>query len=372
MKKWIFLICILLPVQVWGGTGSAPSSDAGPILFAQKAMAMAGKHMDLDQDAACLTNARSSFLDKVPARAALDEVTRKTGISLGRGNLLLVHEPARSPLWMAFVSRRVPDRLVMVLISSGDSGPVCSSPVNIKVEAGTDFGLFNKEFGKKAFSLVTLANGWADHVPMEILDGALFHDHLCCGVFTGYFTAEYILAHMPLGEEEKYIYLGAPAWCQDDLIQTFLNLTPGKHGYGTMAYPWSRPWTTSEKAYPGLGGIIIRHNPRTGTGKAWVLGFDWQPRAFEQFLARPGFVLDWKKNPWLHVAYNRFFMQHLARPETFVSVVGTKEIENKADLQRLIRMGANPLEEILGPDPSWTEEFSSAKPNSPNKEKEKS
>lgn len=243
----------------------------------------------------------------------------------------------------------------MVMVRITARGPVTAGPLNIRVEKGTDFSPFNKVFGKEAFALVSLANGWADKVPFRLLAASRFHGHLCCGVFTGFFITRYILAHFPLTGSQDYIYLGIPAWCQDDLIIAGLNLTPGKHGYYTMSYPWNRPWQTGQKTYDNLGGIVIRRDSKSSGGKAWVLAFDWQTKAFRKFAGIGKTSLDWKNQPWLHVMYNRFFATRLDRPDDFVSVVAARTLDTSEEIQTLIRLGANPLEILLGPDPNWSE-----------------
>jgi formylmethanofuran dehydrogenase subunit E-like metal-binding protein len=133
----------------------------------------------------------------------------------------------------------------------------------------------------------------------------------------------------------------------------YLNLTPGKHGYYTMNYPWYRPWQTADQMYDKLGGIVIRFNSQENTGQAAVLRFDWHEDAFRDFVGEPELELDWKNQSWLHVWYNRFFLSHRNEPEYFISVIKTKDLQSKEDFDALVNLGANPLQEILGPDPSW-------------------
>ena len=47
-------------------------------------------------------------------------------------------------------------------------------------------------------------------------------------------------------------------------------------------------------------------------------------------------------------------MEHLDDPEFFVSVIKVQDLKDQNDLNRLIKLGANPLETLLGPDDSWT------------------
>lgn len=305
---------------------------------------------------ACLTNAGYVTYHGKSTLAVLDLLARKTSISVGKGNLLQVHNAINEPLWFAFIHKKSPRELFLTYIDASSATIKATPSLNVYVDINQSFDAFTNVLGDKTFALVTFANGWADKVPQDLLAGALWHDHLCSGVFSGLFTVNFIRNQLPLNDQDHYIYLGAPAWCQDDYICRVLNLTPGKHGYYTMAYPWSRPWTTSEKNYPKLGGIIIRFNSATKSGDAHLLQFDWREEDFKAFIGMPQLELNWGKNRWMHVCYNRFFMQYLAHPEKFVSVLKKKELTSQQDLNRLVDMGSNPLQEILGPDPQWVPE----------------
>ena len=310
-----------------------------------------------DTNMACLTNAGYVKYNGRSTRSLYDVISQNTAISLGKGNLLPVHTRWNETIWFAFVHKKSEKELLLTYITPNKHGISSTKPINVYVDKNQSFKIFKEVLGTKAFSIVTFANGWADGVPETLINSALFHDHLCCGVFSGYFTVNFIKKHIALKEKEKYIYIGAPAWCQDDYIITHLNLTPGKGGYHTMKYPWYRPWKTSEKVYEKLGGIIIRFDDIIHMGQACLLCFDWREDDFKQFVEMPDLKLDWKGQPWLHVWYNKFFLKHLDRPENFVSVLKIKELKNQNDLNRLIKMGTNPLEEILGQDKLWTSDL---------------
>lgn len=317
-------------------------------------LACEGLHIRADDpDMACLTNIGPAALNGRSTRPLFDILPGLAAVSIGRGNLLAVHDQEGAAPYFAFVRKKQNKALMMVLIRPSGQGLESTAAVDVHVDKGTSFKPFEAAFGKNAFALVTLANGWADGIPEVLMAGSLYHDHLCCGVFSGYHTANYIKQHIPLTEGEKYIYIGAPAWCQDDYLITALNLTPGKHGYYTMAYPWNRPWKTKDNTYDQLGGIVIRYNAVAATGSACMLRFDWHWDEFVQSLAMPGLKLDWRAHPWLHVCYNRFSMQHLDEPDYFVSVIKQTKLESKTDLDHLVNVGANPLAQMLGPDETW-------------------
>lgn len=354
MKHLIWILLVLATALPSGPARAADSVGTTDMEAVGTAVVNAAKKaLGPNTIQACLTNAQWARLENRPCHPLFDLFSRQAGVSLGNDSLLPLHGRWGEAPWAAFISRPGPDRLLMVLVRITSQGSDISGPLNVRVKGPTDFSSFEQAFGRQAFALVTLANGWADRFPHEILAGGLFHDHLCCGVFTGYFTARYILDRFPLSKGQAYTYLGVPSWCQDDLIISALNLTPGKGGYVTMAYPWNRPWKTGAATYENLGGIVVRRDGRTGGGQAWVLSFDWRFPEFRQYAGLREGPLDWKNQPWLHVAYNRFLAGRLDRPRDFVSVVKTARLETASEIQDLVRLGANPLEILLGPDTSW-------------------
>lgn len=324
----------------------------------EQAVTLATQRLKLsaDMERACLTNALSAVYRGKSTRRACDVLDRLFGVGLGRGNLLTVHEAAEEALWFVFVGKKGPGTLAMVRVGVDRDTLVVSDALNVYVGKETSFEPFQKAFGKKAFALVTLANGWADGVPWDLMMGGLYHDHLCCGVCSGYCTVNFIRTHLPLKDGQSYMYIGAPAWCQDDYIMGALNLTPGKHGYYTMNYPWSRPWNTGSGITGKLGGILIRYDRKKEVGTAHLLSFNWQEAEFKTWMGRPDMALDWKTHPWLHVLYTRFLMARADDSAHFVSVLKTLNLNGPSDLNRLTAMGANPLEQMLGPDKTWKKE----------------
>lgn len=359
MKTRFLMIALCLGLCL--GTGAVAASDKTDIQklgkqAIQKGLSVLKTGPD-DPMLACLTNAGYVSHQGRSTRILYDVISENSQISLGRGNLLVVHTRWDEKPWLALVRKVSETELMLTHTLLEPAGPAFSKPLNVRVNKGDSFERFKAVLGKKAFSLVTFANGWADGIPEGLMTGALFHDHLCCGVFSGYFTAKFIQARLPLATGQRYIYIGAPAWCQDDYLMRPLNLTPGKHGYYTMGYHWSRPWKTKDGVYPNLGGILIRFDGKRQTGQASLLCFDWREEDFKQFVGMPELKLDWQNQPWLHVWYNKFFISHLDSPEKFVSVLKVKDLKSQRDLDRLIKMGANPLAEILGPDEAWISAF---------------
>ncbi|WP_339135478.1 MAG: FmdE family protein [Candidatus Electrothrix sp. GW3-4] len=343
---------------------------------------------------ACLTNAGYVQHKGKNTLMLYDVLQDHTGISLGRGNLLPMYSGPYQPLWFAFVYKRMPGELLLTYVVVKEEGAEATKPINIYVHRHQSFAPFTELLGEKALPIITMANGWADGMPEDLLQGALYHDQFCRGVLTGYFTARFIQKHFslitmtnswddatpedllqgtlshdhfcsgaitgyltarfilntfPLRKGEQYTYIGVPGWCRDDYLLHYLNLSPGERGYYLMSSP--KPWLKTKQKEKN-DGIVIRFNSQENTGQAAALRFDRHEDAFREFIGEPKLELDWKKEPWLHVWYNRFFLSHRDEPKYFVSVVKTKDLESKEEFEALVAPGTNPLEVIIGENAS--------------------
>ena len=348
VKKWRIMIwCIvclifLIP-DAWAGIDSLRSETAGAL---KQAMAKLKNPTDTD-NMVCLTNAGYALVRGEGTLTLCKTVRDVCGVSADTGNILRVHTDLDAPLYFAVAHKTGADSLPLVLISQEGDGFAVSEPIDVYVKKGKSFEAF-KSLGRCAFSVVSIANGWANDFPQDLIQSALYHDHLCGGVSTGFLTVSYIKKHLPLSENQRYTYIGAPAWCQDDYIATAMNLTPGKKGYLSMRFQWDDVWKTAEKEYVGLGGVVIRYDERAQKGDATLLKFDWRRDDLLKFINDPDFDLKQRSNPLLHVYFSRFFLANKDHPEKFLSVLANQPIDSKADLDRLVGMGANPLEEMLG------------------------
>lgn len=352
----LMLVCLLL-CPLPGLASATESSDTRALeTIGNRAVRIAFERLKVTRKTpglACLTNAGYARFKGGSTRPLYDVLACAAGTTLGKSTLLPVHSSMDAPLWFVFAQRRTSEELMATLVNVDGTELRATNPINVRVNKHQNFEPYRQVFGDRAFSVVTLLNGWADGTPAEILNAATFHDHYCAGVASGHFTVEYIRRHLPLEPGQKYTYAGAPAYCQDDLIMNALNLTPGKSSYVAMQYPWYRAWTTVERSYGNLSGIVIRYDGERKTGTATVLQFEWHEADFKRFIAEPDLQIDWRQMTWLHVWYNRFFLKHLDEPEYFVSPVKSQEIRNEQDYNALVRLGANPLDAILGTDPSW-------------------
>ncbi|WP_300671879.1 FmdE family protein [Desulfoluna sp.] len=355
MRKWSMRILVWFVVVGFSAVSAHAMGGHQPSL-GQRALMLAMAKLSatpFDDGLAMVTNAGYVTHQGESTGPILDTVTRMSAISRGEGNLLSVHARTDAPLFMVFVHKKGPKELSAVSIAVTDNHLKASEIFNLRVDVGTSFEPLKDILGKKAFAVATLANGYYDGIPEQLIQSALFHDHFCCGVASGHFTVGCILSELPLRDGESYTYIGVPSWCQDDYIVHTLNLTPGKKGYLSMIYPNRRPWKTASHTWETPGGIIIRFNRATKTGDASVLCYKWKTAAFVESLGLNPEDLDWHKDLWLHACYNRYVFQSDHSPSEFVSIHKTLELTSQADFDRLTRLGANPLAVILGDDPDW-------------------
>ena len=310
------------------------------------AMTRLGNPTD-SQNMVCLTNAGYVMVQGEGTLTLCKAVRDVCGISADTGNILRVHSDLDAPLYFALAHKTGPDTLPLVMISQQRATFTVSEPLDVYVKKGKSLEAF-KSLGPFGFSVVSIANGWANDFPEDLLQGALYHDHLCGGISTGFLTVSYIKKHLPLSKNQRYTYIGTPGWCQDDYIATAMNLTPGKRNYLSMKYQWNEVWKTAEKEYTSLGGLVIRYDQKSQKGDATLLQFDWHRDDFARFVDDPIMGLTKRSNPLLHVYLSSFFLADREHPEKFLSIAAIKPVNNQADFDDLTAIGANPLEAMLG------------------------
>jgi formylmethanofuran dehydrogenase subunit E-like metal-binding protein len=234
-KWWIIVWCMAClafsATHGWAGIDTLRSEAAGAL---KQAMAKLKNPTDTD-NMVCLTNAGYALVRGEGTQTLCKTVRDVCGVSADTGTILRVHTDLDAPLYFALAHKTGPDTLPLVLISYEGEAFTVSDPLDVYVKKGKSVEAF-KSLGRYSFSVESIANGWANDFPEDLIQGALYHDHLCGGVSTGFLTGSYIKKHLPLSENQRYTYIGAPAWCQDDYIATAMNLTPGKSGYLSMRF----------------------------------------------------------------------------------------------------------------------------------------
>lgn len=288
-----------------------------------------------------LTNAPYVALNGESCPEVVDTLQDLTGCSVGRKNLLFFQRPVNHPLLVAL--HREDNGETVVIRHDGDSAETLR--FNMKGDTAAEpatFGEIQKKLKGDAFTVVTLLTAHAKGAPYDFLKCSEHHNHYCPGVTSGYFIADFILKQYPTSPGEQYVWFACPPWCKDDAISTMLDLSPGKQSLFVKDMAEGRATEGPDGRY---AGIMVRWNPKTQTGKAVVLQFDWN-EAYEladltpeEFNPKGG-----KSNPAFFTARIRSawaLIPYLDEPERFVTLFKEVDVDASA-LKRMKQAGEDP------------------------------
>jgi formylmethanofuran dehydrogenase subunit E-like metal-binding protein len=302
-----------------------------------------------DANVLVLTSAGHAIVDGQTTQAAIKGLTAESGNSVGDANLFQVLRPHWKPVWFYFFDKATGEAVFMqadsqALNRSLDEfralpddqvfSRVSRANVDIDYLADhTDEG--NETFNKKAFngnefSLAGISNVWARGGSFDFIQATCFHDHLCPGVTSGLFLAEYVEEKLPINNitAESYKVIACPQWCKDDLLQMRWDATPGKSGMFVMALT-----DAEKKAVPNIAGIYIRWNETAKEGDALALGYNFSAVQLPQ----------WTGPAWGSKLYQDIvLMDYVDKPEAFISVIKEFKVD-AAMLAMLQNAGMHPL-----------------------------
>ncbi len=301
-----------------------------------------------DANVLVLTSAGHAIVEGQTSQAALKGLTAESGNSVGDANLFQVLRPHWKPVWFFFFNKATGEAVFLqadsqalnksqeefkALSNNQVFSKISKANVDLDYLANhTDEG--NETFNKKAFngnefSLAGISNVWARGGSFDFIQATCFHDHLCPGVTSGLFLAEYMEEKLPITNvsTESYKVISCPNWCKEDLLQMRWDATPGKSGMFVMAL------TDSEKkAVPGIAGIFIRWNETAKEGDALVL-------AYNSSSVKSG----WKGPEWgSKLASDVVLMDYVDTPQAFVSIIKEFKVD-QAKLAQMQGAGMHPL-----------------------------
>lgn len=297
-----------------------------------------------------VTNAGYVQIDGKDSAPVIDALTDKAGASLGRGNLLLVHEASDKPLFVFFYHARSGAALYLERRKDATGGTTPLGAQNAYEETfQRDFASYLKDptllesrmnesfFGGQGMRLVLFSWLWSQNANPEIRTAALFHDHLCPGVVSGYYVSRYLRRHLPLGSGQSYSVLSTPMYCKDDAIQTLLNVTPGKRSLAAIPMNAQDKECLLEHARDAVG-LFFRWDQNTKMATGLVLGFDWKK------LERDAGLAPEEKRRTLadRVKLLQWMVEHQDNDEKYVRVIKEITLEEGTTPQDLARPGVNP------------------------------
>jgi formylmethanofuran dehydrogenase subunit E-like metal-binding protein len=296
-----------------------------------------------------LTNATYVKVDGKTTEDYVDMIRETTGCSVGKGNLLFFHRPVNHPLKIVLFRKDTADAVVMTY----DGEKMGKLSLNIDSEEAAQPDIWKKiqeKVGSDTFSIVTIANAWANGAPYDFLRCSEFHNHLCPGIGTGYQIVTFIMDRYPLKEGENYIWIACPPWCKDDAIQMLLDLTSGKQNLFVKQLTGDQKTAVlGETLSDNIAGILVIWNKKAKKGTAVALRYNWGKAwqvsgvTVEEFKPKGG-----PKNPifWSsRTKCNLGLMPYLNKPESFVRVVKELEINPQMYTQMTIA-GVNPYKVI--------------------------
>jgi formylmethanofuran dehydrogenase subunit E-like metal-binding protein len=296
-----------------------------------------------------LTNATYVKVDGKTTEGYVDMIQETTGCSVGKGNLLFFHRPISHPLKIVLFKKDTADAIVMTY----DGEKIGKLSLNINGEGATKpdgWKKIQEKLGPDTFSIVTIANAWANGAPYDFLRCSEFHNHLCPGIGTGYQIVKFIMDRYPLKEGENYTWIACPPWCKDDAIQMLLDLTSGKQNmFVKQLTEDQKKMISGEKLSDNIAGILVIWNKKAKKGTAVALRYNWGKAwqvsgvTVEEFKPKGG-----PKNPifWSsRIKCNLGLMPYLNKPESFVTVVKELEINPQMYTQMTIS-GVNPYKVI--------------------------
>ncbi|MGO0122418.1 FmdE family protein [Desulfothermobacter acidiphilus] len=341
----------------------APPPGAEPSYFfwrgvGEQAAKKALSHLGASRDLLVLTNAGYVNPGGKSTLPCLDGLMALTACTEGKGNLLRVHTADTRPLWFFFWDKKSGqgvflelDRSVALqLLNRPADQPLGQAALWSKVAceniAAEHLLSHPQQWNQKVqakifdgfeFGIVTIANLVAHGAPPELIQSALFHDHLCPGVTSGYLIAEYLKRNFPLSPGESYYVLALPPWCKEDALQVVLNTTPGKGGMAVIPMNEAAKARLKPEA-KNLAGIYFRYHPAQQRGEGLVLAFDFG-KAYEQS------GVDMAKSfPWeSRLKLDLWLLQYLDRPELFVTEIKRFQLAPGEVPSDYAQPGTNPL-----------------------------
>jgi formylmethanofuran dehydrogenase subunit E-like metal-binding protein len=227
-----------------------------------------------DPDLLVLTNAGYGTVGNHSTEVFLDTVWEETGCSLGKRSLLPVHSGIQEQLWCSLY-RKDTGKLIFIKWTGKafEQQIIDACPARILTPDGWQEAA-GGIIGPRIFSVVSISLTWAVEPPWPLLQAALFHDHFCPGVNSGFIAGEYLMDTLPLRPGEKYVFVAAPGKCAADALQMMLNATAGKSsGYAMAITSKALAKYARGEIQPSI--VAMRVNRQSDTCDGRILGFDW-------------------------------------------------------------------------------------------------
>jgi formylmethanofuran dehydrogenase subunit E-like metal-binding protein len=283
----------------------------------------------------------------------LDPIYEQLGCSQGRGNLILLRSEPHHPHYLFFFNREkekaayfeINSKLRLENLENKKQEEIFSRIIVTDLSREELFKnpmrwekrSKEKIFGGNEVRLISVSFLWMEGLPQEVIKAAEIHDHICPGLLSGYFIVKFVLEELPPREGMDYFIIGSPVWCKDDMIQSMLNMTPGKRNFVVL------PLTDKEKEHlkdKNAAGIFLQFDRKMGGGKGLVIGLDWDKFQGDAGVKREGFPWEWRLRLALYMA------RHLKDYQKYVYVIKKFDMEKGERPETYFSLGINPWKKI--------------------------
>lgn len=354
-KRWIYIFLfgvLLIPLknQTLAENASTPEffrlieevkSEAGEILAVKE-----------KKNLLTVTNASYVRVGGGETISLLDAIYERLGCSFGGRNLILLRSGPLHPLYLFFFNREKEKAAYFEINPRLNLKNLTGKKEEIFLRIMlTDLGRedllknpahWEKRFKEKIFGgnetrLISVSLLWMEGLSQELLKAMEIHDHLCPGLLSGYFIVKFLLEEIPPREEMDYFVIASPVWCKEDMMQSYLNTTPGKRSMVVLPLSDKELERLKDK---NAAGIFIQFNRKSGEGKILVPGFDWKRLETEAEVKREGL-------PWLwRLKLSLFMARNLNYYEKYIYVIKKMDMAKGEKPENYFSVGLNPWKKI--------------------------
>ncbi|MCS7281168.1 MAG: FmdE family protein [Desulfobacterota bacterium] len=230
-------------------------------------------------------------------------------------NVQYVHSDFSKPLFFAFINRDSGNLFYYDSLGKRGLYSVAFDDI-VKQAHEWQKRITERVFSGFEFSILTISQMLMRNAPYELMKAAELHNHVCPGLWTGYFISKFITKS--ISPDEELTIFAIPPSCKDDALQTMLDKTVGKRNL------YSRELTEEEKKlYPDLAGVYVFWDKKKETMRAVFLKYPLGE-------LRKAAGIDEKEYPWLwRMKLNEWIVKNLSTAEKAVEIIKEVPIDKK-------------------------------------------
>jgi formylmethanofuran dehydrogenase subunit E-like metal-binding protein len=282
-----------------------------------------------DPNFLAMTNAGYAMPGNRTTQVCVDSISARTGCTIGKSNLLMIHRPKWDPLWFAFYNKKT-EKGIYLEVSGDVFGRSVEGISDDEIFTFIEEADFAEGGLERNGGLVDIAKLWASEPPADLLQAVQFHNHYCPGITSGYMISKYLDKHLSIQDpaESYSIIVNSPS-CKEDAFQVLFDITTGKKALIATHLSTEQ----MDQVQEGIAGIFIRWNRHTQKGQGLVLTLDWSGDAIIPADA-----------PRIDRALA--MMEYVDKPETFVSTLKEFQVTGEEELNGLKSSGITPYEKL--------------------------